>query len=494
MATQDARLSALWAAYQRQPESLGKQVRVEQALRGVIHSHWPGGVRLPSQRRICARLGLARGTLVKALQRLIDEGLLVTGQGSGTWVCRPCQAPVAPLAEAALSRSGEAALSARARAVLASPGASSIQSGAFMPGIPDIAHFPMRKWRSLYASVTVPQNTLLLSYSTGGYGPLKRAIRDFLQRWRGIRCDTDQIIITEGAHHGIELCTLALADAGQRVLLDSPCYWGARNVFMAAGLEVETLAWHPESGYVPRTASQPVHLAYFTGSHHYPLGVPTRTADKRALCREVGASFVIEDDYEFADDGGSDLLFDPQGSAGVLVGTFSKLLFPGLRLGYLVVPRGLADPLNRLRSEVFREGRMMDQAVLAQFIDDGDLDAWNRRIRRDYLARQQVLHDRLYDLPGVRRLSAPSGTISLCLELDPEIDDVALTQRLLEAQLVVRPLSLACGRDDPRRGLVMGIGMVSGDGLRHEADRLRRALKRHLKASRRRGARHAAPR
>ncbi|MGS0466043.1 aminotransferase class I/II-fold pyridoxal phosphate-dependent enzyme [Cobetia marina] len=169
--------------------------------------------------------------------------------------------------------------------MLGGQGASLIQSGAFVPGIPDIARFPMRKWRQLYASVTVPHNALLLSYSSGGYGPLKREIRDFLRRWRNIDCDTQQIIITEGTHHGIELCALALADAGQQVVMESPCYWGARNVFLATGLETQLIPWRPgdHTGDAPGheialLARRPVQIAYFTGSHHYPFECPYLTA------------------------------------------------------------------------------------------------------------------------------------------------------------------------------------------------------------------------
>lgn len=473
MLEEEAALAAMLGAYQLQPEALGKRVRIEQALRSVIGREWPAGQRLPSHRALCRSLGVARNTLAQAVGQLIAEGWLVTGQGQGTWAQLPPQPRSLVPADSTL-------LSDRARSVLGKTGASPVQSGAFTPGIPDITHFPMRKWRQLYTSVTVPHNVLLLSYSTGGYGPLKRAIRDLLWRWRGLRCDSEQIIITEGAHNAIELCALALADPGDRVILDSPCYWGARNVFTAAGLEYEMLPWHPGEGYRPRATSAPVRLVYFTGSRHYPLNVATSLADKRRLCEESRPDFVIEDDYEFSTDDPGNLVFDPDAPNQFLVGSFSKLMFPGLRLGYLVAPRALVGALSRLRSEVSREGRMLDQAVLARFIEDGDLDHWYRRIRREYLARQQVLHDRLSQVPGVLRISPPASAIGLCVELDPAVDDHALAQYLLNARLVARPLSLACGDTDPRRGLVLGVGLISGTLLVRESERLANLLKRWL--------------
>lgn len=454
--------------YALQPERLSKQVRIEQALRQAITLQWPSGMRLPSHRQLADALGVARQTLALAIHTLLEEALLKTAHGQGTWTCRP----VAPN----LTLLGNAQLSSRAQRVLDGPGASMIQSGAFVPGIPDIAQFPMRKWRQLYASVTVPQNALLLSYSTGGYGPLKRAIRDFLERWRNISCDIEQIIITDGTHNGIELCAVALADVDDIVAMESPCYWGARNVFTAAGLEIEMLAWQPGLGHTLRADSGPVKLAYLTGSHHYPLSVPTSAFDKQRLCDALAPTYIVEDDYEFNRDDHPNLLFDPRSERHLLVGSFSKMMFPGLRLGYLVVPRHLAGPMNRLRSELFREGRMLDQAVLAQFIFDGDLDAWCRRIQRDYLGRQQVLHDQLHSLPYVKRISPPSSAISLCIEFEPHINDVQIAQTLLKEHLIVRPLSPVCAKHDPRSGLVMGVGMLSGETLVREAQRLRRCI------------------
>jgi len=469
-----ATLEPLIECYRRQSETPGKQVRLEQALLEVIREQWPLGARLPPHRKLCEALGVARNTLSLAIKSLIGEGYLHTGQGQGTWTRRPHASKTSTTTEASPA---PLPLSGRALKVLGGQGASLIQSGAFVPGIPDIARFPMRKWRQLYASVTVPHNALLLSYSSGGYGPLKREIRDFLRRWRNIDCDTQQIIITEGTHHGIELCALALADEGQRVVMESPCYWGARNVFLAAGLKTRRLAWVPGEGHdMTRLPESSVQMAYFTGSHHYPLSVPTSRADKQALCDACQPAYILEDDYEFSGDDHHELLFDPDSSNRLLVGSFSKLMFPGLRLGYLVVPRALAGPMNRLRSEVFREGRMLDQAVLAQFISDGDLDAWYQRIQRDYLGRQQVVHDQLCQVKGVVSVSPPSRGISLCVQLESDIDDQRVAQLLMKEHLIVRPLSPVCSANDSRRGLVLGVGMLAGDSLVNEVARLRRTL------------------
>ncbi|SPJ32255.1 PLP-dependent aminotransferase family protein [Kushneria phyllosphaerae] len=471
-------LSDIETAWQRQPDRLNKQVRLEQALTTLIEQQWVDGQRLPPHRQICQRIGVARNTLAGVIELLQSRHLLTTQHGRGSWSLRPAVSP--PMGAAS-----PVALSQRAQRILATSGASPIQSGAFVPGIPDIARFPMRRWRTLYATLTVPQNALLLSYSSGGYGPLKREIADFLRRGRGIECALEQIIITDGTHHGLELCALALADHGDRVVMDSPCYWGARNVFQATGLGIHQCRWQPGTGY--RDLSSALHsprMLYLTGARHYPLSVPMPIEDKRALVEQLSPELLIEDDYEFFEAHHRGLLFSPDDGRSILAGSFSKLMFPGLRLGYLVVPRALSGAINRVRSEVFREGRMLDQAVLARFMADGDLDRWCRRINREYLRRQQTLHDLLIDLPGVIDISPPAGTITLCVTLATDIDDVRLTRYLLnQYRLLVKPLSPVCAANDPRRGLVLGIGMVEGDTLERLGRQLAEGIRRFVERS-----------
>ncbi|WP_110669628.1 PLP-dependent aminotransferase family protein [Salinicola halophilus] len=481
MPTDDTKqtLAEIERRYRALPDHLTKQSRLAQALGLSIEQHWTHGQRLPGHRLICQRLNVARNTLAGAIEDLVAQGHLMTDHGRGTWVHKPVPVTTPREPDVTLSRRGER--------VLGDIGASRVQSGAFVPGVPDIVHFPIARWRHLYSRITVPRNTLLLSYASGGYGPLKRAIADFLARWRGIHCDHDQIVITEGAHHGLHLCALALTDVGDRVVMDSPFYWGARNVFETSGLTLQHAPWTAHAGYrEPLPETHPT-LLYFTGSHHYPLCLPTVSAHKRALEARLSPRWVLEDDYEFGDGTRRDLLFGDDADNRILVGSFSKMMFPGLRLGYLVVPRALSAPINRLRSGVFREGRLLDQAVLAAFIDGGDLDAWCRRMAGVYLARQRTLAALLAGTPGIEAISPPAGNVSLCLTLSATIDDERLADFLLSRHhLVARPLSRVCSPGDERRGLVLGIGMVEGETLATHGQRLAEGIRHFVEREGRR--------
>lgn len=458
-------------SYLAQPDHLTKYCRLEQTLLTLIEQRWQDGQRLPGHRTLCGALGMARNTLAGVIENLIRQGHLVTDHGKGTWVCKHSPGRGRRVAEIG-------PISRRAGELLHDVGASPLQSGAFVPGVPDIAHFPIARWRQLYSRITVPHNTLLLSYASGGYGPLKRAIAGYLARWRGIDCGLDQIVITEGAHHGLQLCALTLADDGDRAVMDSPFYWGARNVFQAGGLEIDHAIWEPRHGYVGALPRPRPRLLYFTGTHHYPLGVASVSAHKQELIDALEPDWILEDDYEFGDGDHRELAFDPETGNQILIGSFSKLMFPGLRLGYLIVPRGLSTAINQVRTGVFREGRLLDQAVLATFIDDGDLDRWCRRMAQAYLERQQRLHELLVGTPGVADISPPAGNISLSLSLAPTLDDERLSQHLLNRHhLVARPLSRVCGPGDPRRGLILGVGMVEGEALERQGRRLAEGIR-----------------
>ncbi|WP_110673710.1 PLP-dependent aminotransferase family protein [Salinicola sp. RZ23] len=463
-------LARIESGYRDQPAHWTKHQRLEQTLLSLIERHWQKGQRLPGHRDLCASLGVARNTLAGVIERLVQQGYLITDHGRGTWVHKRSPPDTSAPATGPISQ--------RAQRLLSDVGASPVQSGAFVPGVPDIVHFPLARWRLLYSRVTVPHNTLLLAYASGGYGPLKRAIAGFLARWRGIHCELDQIVITEGAHHGLQLCALALADEGDRAVMDSPFYWGARNVFQACGLGVDHAIWDPRHGYREPLPAPAPRLVYFTGSHHYPLGVESVNAHKQALIQHLEPEWILEDDYEFGDGDRQSLTFDPRSGNRILIGSFSKLMFPGLRLGYLVVPSALSHTLNRVRTGVFREGRLLDQAVLAAFIDAGDLDSWCHRIAADYLTRQRELHALLVETPGVIAVSPPAPNISLSVELSPTLDDERLSHYLLNRHhLVVRPLSRVCAPGDTRRGLVLGVGMAEGEALTHQGRRLAAAIR-----------------
>jgi GntR family transcriptional regulator/MocR family aminotransferase len=282
------------------------------------------------------------------------------------------------------------------------------------------------------------------------------------------------VIITTGTQQSLELCARLLADHGDTVWVEDPAYWGAAKAFMATGLEM-----HPvpvdEEGIAPGPADDqhPPRLIYLTPSHQYPTGAVMSLPRRHQLLATARAhgAWVLEDDYDseyrFSGPPISSLEgLDTDGRV-LYMGTFSKVLYPGIKLGYLVVPKALAAAFKQAHYDLNRPGQMPLQAALAEFIEMGHFSSTLRRARQIYGERRQclleVLKPVLEPVPGNAPDDGPfiSGAeqgLHLCLRLPARVDDRALAQKLARHGLTVRPLSAYCLARTDLRGLVIGYG------------------------------------
>ena len=366
------------------------------------------GTRLVATRTLAAELGVARNTVLYAYEQLASEGFVVPDR-RGTVVARvkPALVPEAG-PEAGPGRAGkrpgrpaatEAGLSRRAMNLRPlSNGASDAQ--AFVPGVPDLHAFPLALWRRLLDRAWRGLDPAQLNYGDpAGTWPLRTAIADYLRASRGVVCEVEQVFITDGSQSTLDLCARACADEGDTVWHENPGYGGALAAFRHAGLAVTGIPVD-EEGMAPSArdwqARRPA-LIYTTPSHQYPVGTVLSLARRLALidgARRAGA-LIIEDDYdsEFRHDGPP--LAAMQGlvpDAPVLYcGTFSKTMFPGLRIGYMVVPPDLALPLALLRAQSAAAGRVAEQLALAEFVTSGQFLLHLRRMRRLYRERRDAL-------------------------------------------------------------------------------------------------------
>ncbi len=451
--------------------------RLYRAVReAILDGTLAGDSRLPASRDLAAELGIARNTVVHVYAQLQAEGYTHSRQGNGTFVT--ASLPDAYLAtgrsrrHAASGPSGPL-LSPRGADIVGRASASPYQWGAFMPGVPDVTEFPHRKFGRIFSSLWRNPPPELLTYAYGGGLPaLREALAEHLALTRSVDCDPSQIIITEGLHQAIDLTSRLLAVPGDIAWIENPGYWGARTVLRANGIDIAPQPVDAEGMQLPATAESveaPPRLIFVTPSHQYPLGSVMSLARRRqllALARRWG-SWIIEDDYdsEFRFSGrpiSSLQGLEPQAPV-IYLGTFSKTLYPGLRVGYLVLPAALAEAFQAGHAELYREGHLLTHAALAAFISEGHYAAHIRRMRMLYGRRRAILTTLIQRRLGEDWLhqDASDAGLHLVLNLPDDIDDKAVVELAHARGVLTRPLSrYYASPEAARSGLLLGYACV----------------------------------
>ena len=434
------------------------QRRLHECLRSAIrHGSLPAGTKLQSSRALAQELKVARNTVVYAYEQLATEGYLRTDRrGSFVTSIASEQSTAAQASklskESKMSTSKPASgLSRRAQSLLPFPTAAELSSG-FAAGVPSLADFPVTLWRRMLDRTWRGLSTAQLGYAgAAGELPLRTAIADHLRASRGTDCDASQIFITEGTQSSLDLCARAFADAHDKVWLENPGYNGAHTAFRAAqlntiGIKVDVDGIAPSASDWLRHTPK---LIYVTPSHQYPIGSILSLARRIALIKQAKAhaALIIEDDYdsEFRHDGPP--LAAMQGlmpDAPVLyLGTFSKTMFPALRLGYIVVPKHLVAALTALIGKSTLRGRAADQLCLAEFINSGQFGLHLRRMRRLYRQRRDALVAALEQhFAELGSIHGDSAGMHLALRFhSPLLDDVSVSEQALALGIVAPALS-----------------------------------------------------
>ncbi len=440
------------------------------------------GAGLPSSRALAEELGVSRNTVTLAFDQLVAEGYVEGAPRSGTRVAavpervtgaRPTRGP-------GPSARGRAIADARLPAL--SRGES--PSVPFRVGVPALDQFPSRLWSRL-ASRRWRRQPLLDYGDPGGYSALREAIADYVRLARGVRCVTEQVIITNGSQQGVDLAARVLLDPGDAVWMEDPGYTGARTALQASGARLVPLPVDADGLVVEegeRLAPR-ARLAYASPSHQFPLGVTMSASRRLALLRwaaQAGA-WVLEDDYD------SEFRYDARPLASlqgmdddgrvIYVGTFSKTLFPAVRLGYLIVPPDLVHVFRAARAVSDRQSPTMDQVVLADFVAGGHFARHVRRMRRLYAARQEVLVDEVRRHLGGRMQVTPSSTgMHLLGWLERGVDDSTVSARAATLGVEAAPLSRYAMIRPERGGLLLGWAGYGPEAIREGVTRLRKAL------------------
>lgn len=465
--------------------------RLYEALRGAILDGKLGsGDRLPSSRELSQDLGLSRNTVVAAINQLSVEGYLICRMGSGTYVNDTVPKPVTSRRLARISQI--ARLSRRGLALSTVYCATQLEVQPFTSGIADFSAFPVALWQRLqnkHWRMTYPE---MLDYShMGGYAPLRRAVADYLRVFRSVPVDADQVIITSGTQQSLELCAQLLADHGDTVWMEDPAYWGAVKAFMATGLNIHAVPVD-DQGIAPKPADETTlpKLIYVTPSHQYPTGAVMSLSRRHQLldiARRHGA-WVLEDDYDsefrFTGPPLSSLAGLDKDQRVLYLGSFSKVLYPGLKLGYLVIPRKLGDPFKQAHYDLNRPGQMPLQAALAEFIEMGHFASALRRARQSYAERRRTLLAALKPCLGSSaHISGAEQGLHLCLHLPNTVNDQALARRVGELGMIVRPLSAYCLERKDIKGLVIGYGYAPLDDIARYGPLLAQTISSYLARS-----------
>jgi GntR family transcriptional regulator/MocR family aminotransferase len=464
-----------------------------QIREAILSGRLLAGRRIPSSRQLARELTCSRNTIVAAFEQLLSEGYVQGSIGSGTYV-----ADVLPEESLKAVLGGHAIENAKTPLpVLSKRGLNLAKNNpyerppgvAFAPSQPDVTLFPFDIWGKLLAnSWRSPNHKLVNLADPRGYYPLRHCIAEYLRSWRALSCTAEQIVITSGAQHSHDLLARLLLDPGDVAWTEEPGYLGIRSALVSCGARVASIPMDNEgiSVRAGRKTAPNARLAAVAPSHQYPLGVVMSLSRRLELLQWAvqNSAWVVEDDYdsEFRYTGRplAALQGLDQSQRVVYVGTFSKVMFPSLRLGYIVVPERLVDTFVRARSTTDNYTSAIAQAALAEFIEQGHFATHIRKMRQTYLQRRNMLCDIISKkLAGALAVEAPEAGLHVVAQLSTSLEkigDHAIATAASRAGLVLSPLSHYFAGKPTRQGLLMGFACTSEQEIAKGVDRLSRVL------------------
>jgi GntR family transcriptional regulator/MocR family aminotransferase len=451
----------------------------------ILNGEIPSKSRIPSSRSLAAQLGVSRMTVVNAYDQLFAEGYLEGKIGAGTFVASALpeellQSPKARIVKKAafsrelnLSRQGSQ-MAGNLDELLREHSANRFVP--FQNGLTAIDSFPFDTWARIAARWNrhAPPITLV-NGDLAGFYPLRQAITAHLKSARGVTCQPEQVIITAGAQQALALISAVFLEPNDEVWIEDPGYTSARNLFALPRTKLIPVPVD-EDGLNFKAAlesSKNPKLIYVTPSHQYPLGVTMSVTSRLSLietARQTGA-WIIEDDYDseyrYSGHPLASLQGLDQNGRVLYIGTFSKTIFPSLKLGCLVVPPDLVDVFTAARTLNGAHSPLIDQAILAEFISEGHFARHVRRMRTLYEERQKILIEEVTrNLKGLLEMKADDAGMHLVGWLPDNFDDREVAQKAAEAGIRLSPISDHSINGYPRKGLVFGYAAFDEEQIR----------------------------
>ena len=428
---------------------LYKQV-YEQFRQMILNKQLRPGDRLPASRNLAKELGVSRVIVSQGFEQLMMEGYIVGKTGSGTFVASII--PDVVLNAPKVETNGEPKIR---------PGALKVdEKGNFLPvrekteirpfqmGEPSLDQFPYKIWQQVGNKVLKELKSYHLGYDDCcGYWPLRKAIASYLRVSRAVRCEAGQVIVVTGSQQGLNLIVKCLLKTGDNVWMEDPGYFGASNAFSSAGVNIYPIPVEEDGLNIDYAMKKfgDAKLAYVTPSHQFPLGYTMSQSKRLQLIQwaKKKNAWILEDDYdsEFRYRGQPLACLQGLDDAGRVIysGTFSKVLFPGLRLAYLVLPTpDLVEEFKKIKENIDRQSPVIEQLILTRYMEQGHFLRHIRKMRLLYAERQSILTSLLHEQAQSHfRVEVSHSGMHLICWLSPEINIRTLREEIERQHLVV---------------------------------------------------------
>lgn len=455
----------------------------------ILGGRLRAGKRLPSTRDLAVQYGLARGTIVNAFEQLKSEGYLDGSVGSGTYVSQVLPEKLLHVAseqatKAALQRDRQAVVSDYGRRAKLFSGYENRPIRAFRANLPALDLFPMTLWTRITMRCLRRMSTRqLMGCDPLGYKPLRHAIAEYLSVSRGVRCVPEQVAVVSGVQEALDLAARLLLRPGDHVCVENPGYPGAALAFQSFGAKILAAGVDEQGIKLPQLRSQNVRLIYVTPGHQFPLGTTMSLARRLQLLKWAKKShaMIFEDDYdsEYRYSGRPIPALQGLDESELVLyaGSFSKVLFPALRLGYVVVPAGLVRYFDAALSLTVRHVPLLEQLVLADFMVEGHFARHVRRMREVYAERlSMLLEETRLRLSGLLEISPVEAGLQTAAWLRRGIGAEWAAVAAAKRNVDVTPLNRYSQGTLAREGLQLGFAALDVKEIRRGVRELARAL------------------